>query len=198
MAEIWLEKKKMYLGKVICFDEKDYTLKNSRNILFQLYQTTSINDTCIAIDALYQSPDYIITDIYEYDEPIKVKEMLKVMNKEEIKSIQNRQNICIAHLEPLKTLLDFLGFPAVLRNKECLEIYNNLLNGKFAYENCALFGYQKLASPELNPYAIKNYQCIEKTKLTPYFEVLNQIDYHNPEACFEPFEEEGQIRKRML
>lgn len=75
-----------------------------------------------------------------------------------------------------------------------------IFNGKYAYEHCELFGYErknpKLLIPDI--YNIDNYRFQQETDLTKYWSILTTIDYNNPSQAFIPQEIEGPILERNL
>ncbi len=159
--------------------------------------------------------EHLIKDIY-YETPfyttipnMQQKKDFFPYNKKERKE----KNLVIGNLKHLEFLLEKTGFPYELNPSNLQNVLKNLFNGKFAYENCDLFGYQrkselmwkdgiKVPNPEileLSDYDMRKYELVDETnKLAEFFPLLNEVDYRNPEAIFTPFEEEGQIRKRIL
>lgn len=123
------------------------------------------------------------------------------------------QKICITDFISLSALLSCVGFPRVLDNQAQMDIFKNVLNGKFCFEYCNLFGYQKkeyyrwenglrVANVDIqskSDYDISKYELVNRDNgLANYFKSLAEINPENPEESFTPLEEEGQIRKRIL
>lgn len=113
----------------------------------------------------------------------------------------------------LNPLLDYLGFPLKFNNLECRDLLKNVFNGTLAYDFYEEFGYQKKPNriwkngkkipnpdmPEGTDYNINKYELADsKNRLAEFFPLLCEVDYKNPERIFEPFEEEGPIKKRDL
>ncbi len=197
MSEIsWpIKRNEIYYGHIIKTDGRD--ILKQRSILFQTSSHFSTYETLSdAVDLNYDSPNYVM----QYLNTNKKKN-----KKDSIGFYYNCRK--------LSYLLQYFGFNELLEKKDYIDVMRYLFNGKFAYENCSLFGYarkepliwkngQLVLNPNINcqeyfdPY---NYQLIDKeNKLADFFPILNEVDYKNPKAIFTPFEEEGPIRKRIL
>lgn len=168
------------------------------------------------IEADYNSPcTSQIRDIY-YETPA-YKVIPSMFYKKDffpfLKENRNESEIVIGDLIQLYPLLKKTGFSYELSPRDLIFVQDNLLNGVFAYNHCDLFGYQRKSDwkwknglivpnteiQELSDYDIRKYELIdEENELAQLFPLLNEVDYRNPEAIFTPFEEEGQIRKRIL
>lgn len=174
---------------------------NQRNILFTLEDRINKLKT---VDLNYESPQYQDVPLPNGWPPTKYK----------------KPRICFSEYKtPLNPLLKYLGFNEYLSKEDYLDLLNNLFNGKFPYEHYQLFGYQK--KPDLiwkNGLLIENKEITElgdynknaykpiglkdmdsKTHtLHAYFDILAEVNYQDPPKIFEPFQEEGPIRKRIL
>ncbi len=201
MEEKTFDRYSIWFGNVICFDKRNYHVKASRNVLFQMNGDNFI-------DIFYDSPNYVLL----YANPENPKDLktnfYERLCKEEQMRITKMKNICVSNYRAIGHLLDYFGFPKTMNYQDCMDMLNHLFNGKFAYENCEIFGYQKkpdltwknglLVSMNLDPYDIDSYLKVNQTDVTSYFEMLNQIHYQDPLASFEPLKEEGLVRKRSL
>lgn len=188
-----IKRSKLYYGYIIKTDRKEILKQHS--IIFQIANNDAFHRNLQkAQDLNYVSPEY---------------------NIQYISSKEKRGEEVIGFHETYKNL-DFLlqhfGFEDYLEKNDYIDMLQYLFNGKFAYDNCTEFGYdrkpafiwkngQTVANPAINQkeyFDINNYQLVEKNKITPYFSILAEVDYKNPEAIFMPFPEEGPIRKRRL
>lgn len=155
------------------------------------------------IDIFYESPQYRVISAIE-DRHLHFPSFIEDREEKEI---------VISNYHFLNKLLKCFGFPYEMNFQDCSDLKENLFNGKFAYEHCDLFGYQKRSDKiwkngisisnhdieELSDYDMRKYELVDKeNKLAEFFPLLNEVDYRNPEAIFTPFEEEGPIRKRIL
>ena len=202
----------IYYGKVALYNRQMDKITKDRIVLFNLSEYAIINNIntnpALFYDLFYETPKYATTSL-EGCKNIEVTDRVYfIRDYYDLNHVYG--NIFVYNRINLNTLLEYFGFPEEMSAQDCMDMYKNLFDGIFAYENCELFGYQKKPAliwkngmlvareKKLDKYSMSSYDLVNENNLTPYFQVLNQIDYQNPEACFEPFEEEGQIRKRVL
>ncbi len=192
---IKIERDKVHYGVVTLLDE-DLAISKTRSILFTSTSFLALDN--ITEDIFYESPQYQVLKNY-----FEAKRRAIIFPKEKIYVLKT---ISLYHL------LRYFGFSKILEEKDCLAIKENLFNGVFAYENSELFGYRKKTKSywkngilitndyelENDKYDFSSYEKFADNEITSYFPVLNQISYQNPDDVFEPFEEEGLIRKRIL
>lgn len=204
-----LSRENLYYGKVILYNHKEDSLKKERAILFSYSDETEP-----IYDLFYETSKYFTVATQDCKFGWELLKTRSIFEKGRFDGSGFEKNdlesILVYYQTKLNTLLEYFGFPEKMAAQDCKDMYKNLFNGKFAYENCALFGYQKKPAliwknglqvareQKLDKYSMSSYDLVNENELTHYFEILNQIDYHDPEACFLPFEEEGQIRKRTL
>ncbi len=209
-----IRREDLYYGKVALYNRKKDKIKKNRSILFTLSEYSKINyinsNPALFYDLFYETPKYATTSLKNCKDIAFIGGIpfASICDYYDLNRLNG--NIFVYKRINIDTLLAYFGFPEKMNSQECIYMYQNLFNGIFAYENCELFGYQRKESflwkngvqivqgKKLDKYSMDSYDLVKENKLTPYFKVLNQIDYHNPEACFEPFEEEGPIRKRIL
>ena len=182
----------IYCGKVFRL-ELDNQLTELRNIIYENKNHTGNPIYDNIIDIFYDTRTYIsYPDIENFD-------YRKV-------SSPKMWPILVGNGISLYPLLMKFGFNEVLNTpSELKAIMKNLFNGRFAYENYELFGYEKkttyiwknglkVPNPDLkgiNEYCIDYYESVDKdNELATYFPILCETN-------FEPTEE-GQIKKRIL
>ncbi len=200
--EVIIDRKNIYYGKVALVKGIEVVKNKERSALYTVQSSEFTKFKVHFYDIFNETPKYFNVEKLDY---FSLNNLFVDFYKS-----KDYGNIFVYNGLNLNTLLEYFGFPKKMTAQDCMDMYKNLFDGKFAYENCALFGYQKKPAfiwkngiqvareQKLDKYSMSSYDLVNENELTPYFEALNQIDYHNPKACFEPFEEEGQIRKRTL
>ncbi len=195
-----IERENMWHGYIALSNGINYL--KERSILFISESDASIRDNFISVDLNYESPQYqverVATSHLGVREPLEPNENLRIGYRH-------------GQMTYLNNLLSYFGFSEKLDEKEYMTVLNTLFNGKFPYDYCEHFGYQKkpnmiwkqgvlVPNTEINvlsDYDIKKYRCVDsENPLSDAFRILIEVDYRNPEAIFEPLEEEGPIRKR--
>ena len=194
--ETWpVPRRQLFYGKVVYYDEETWTEKKSRDILFKAianpYEFTFL------FDLFYETPSY---NCYFNKTSQKEIYLAQQAYLQKEKFIMN----CMQ----LNNLLQVTGFRENLSKQDCMDIKNNIFNGKFAFMYPDLFGYQLkeesywengiLKQVNYDEYNKESYKLVNENKLSDYFSILTSKSLQGTSDSFQPLEEEGSIRKRIL
>lgn len=188
-----IDRDQIYVGEVISTNnmyaevpngENKKTIKVSswysyRSMLFVL------NEKKFANDLLYQSPHYPVLNISDDD--------IFLDHRGDI--------IVIKDACSLSALLKYFNYDQTLDFDDIVKIRNVFFTGKFAKDNCQLFGYKEIRPDKLSNRRL--YSLVNNGVLaSEYFNVLdergdrkytnNSLQIRN---AFKPHEDEGPIKK---
>ncbi len=94
------------------------------------------NEKKFSNDLLYQSPSYPILNITDDETCLNLGE----------------KSVVIKEACNLALLLEYFGYDKILNFEDILRIRKNFFNGKFAMDNCELFGYKETKPEDLTYY----------------------------------------------
>lgn len=108
-----------------------------RSILFVPDNIIVPEQKTIALDLLYNSPDYPILNVTEDDICLNLE----------------KNSVVIKDAYNLSQLLQYFDYNKLLDYKDILEIRKKFFDGKFVYENCELFGMKEIFPEGLSFYS---------------------------------------------
>jgi len=94
------------------------------------------NEDNYSDDLLYQSPNYPILNVTSDEECLNIKD----------------QSFVIQHAYNLSDLLEYFNYKKDLTYQDIIKIRNTFFSGRFAKDNCELFGMREIMAEELNFY----------------------------------------------
>lgn len=152
------------------------------------------NEEKLANDLLYQSPHYPILNVTEDETCLGLGEKSIVI-----------QDAC-----NLAALLEYFGYSKNLTFEEIKKIRNTFFTGRFAMDNCELFGYKEIKrgiaeERKLQQAENRSFEGVKESVLpNEYFDVLDKmgdnnimdaIKWHEKVNAFAPPIQEGLIKK---
>ena len=163
------------------------------------------NEDLLSNDLLYQSPNYPILNVTDDNTCLSLGE----------------NSIVIRDACNLAALLEYFGYKRELTFEDILKIKKTFFTGKFAKDNCELFGWKETMAEDVTFYAygkeVTDSKELEKrksqfraeqqaghrsfTKISEhvlpreYWDILDDIEWHEKIDAFEPLKEEGHIKK---
>lgn len=94
------------------------------------------NEDNYSDDLLYQTPNYPILNITSDNECLNI----------------NEQSFIIQHAYNISDLLEYFNYKKDLTYQDIINIRKTFFSGKFAKDNCKLFGMKEIMAEELNFY----------------------------------------------